>query len=119
MSVRVAVASKDGVMVHQHFGRATHFQIYDLDEAGFQFVETRENTPSCHFDQTAEGESHEPVVRLLADCRIVLVARIGPGATQVLRSRGLTAYETPMYIEDALQRLVAVSKMKIISKGGN
>ena len=30
MAARVAVASRDNVVIHQHFGKATHFQIYDL-----------------------------------------------------------------------------------------
>ncbi|OPY88432.1 MAG: FeMo cofactor biosynthesis protein NifB [Syntrophaceae bacterium PtaU1.Bin231] len=108
MTMRVAVASRDNVTVHQHFGRATHFQIYDLEGDGFRFVETRENTPSCHPNTWEQEEnSHGRVVRLLADCRIVLVARIGPGARDVLLANGLKVYELPMYIDDALRKLIA------------
>jgi predicted Fe-Mo cluster-binding NifX family protein len=115
MATRVAVASKDGVMVHQHFGRATHFQIYALEEDGFRFIETRENRPSCDPDNyERETESHERVVRLLADCRIVLVARIGLGAREVLEAHGLEAFEIPTFIDDALHRIIAETKQKTI-----
>ncbi len=111
MATRVAVASRDRVMVHQHFGRATHFQIYDLEGGGFRFVETRENIPSCEPGSGRQaGESHERVVRLLADCRVVLVARIGPGARDVLLTNGLKPYETPMFIDEALQKLIALEE---------
>jgi len=119
MTTRVAVASRDGVTVHQHFGRATHFQIYDLNGdgggSGFGFVETRENEPSCLPDSwEREEESHERVVHLLADCQVVLAARIGPGARDVLQRCGLKVYETPMAIDEALKRLIAAH----IRKGG-
>jgi nitrogen fixation protein NifX len=111
MATRVAVASRDRVMVHQHFGRATHFQIYDLEGGEFRFVETRENIPSCEPGSgRREGESHEHVVRLLADCHVVLVARIGPGAREVLLTHGLKPYETPMFIDEALEKLIAAEK---------
>ncbi|MDA8126253.1 MAG: dinitrogenase iron-molybdenum cofactor biosynthesis protein [Deltaproteobacteria bacterium] len=127
MATRVAVASRDGVTVHQHFGRATHFQIYDLygerkDEAegsGFSFVETRENEPSCRSDSgEREEEAHAGVVRLLADCQVVLAARIGPGAFEVLNRQGLKVYETPMDIDRALERLIGAEARKIKGKGG-
>ena len=119
MATRVAVASSDMVMVHQHFGMATHFQIYDLEWGGFRFVETRENIPSCGPDSgEQEEESHERVVRLLADCRVVLVARIGPGAREVLLAHGLKPYETPMFIDEALRKLIAASERKSILEGG-
>lgn len=119
MATRVAVASRDGVTVHQHFGRATHFQIYDVDGDGFRFVETRENQPSCHPDRwEREGESHEQVVRLLADCHVVLAARIGPGAREILQGHGMKAYETPLCIDDALKRLIAAGERKSNGNGG-
>jgi len=119
----VAVASRDGVTVHQHFGRATHFQIYELNRdgggCGFRFLETRENEPACLPDSwEREGQAHERVVRLLADCQIVLAARIGPGARDVLQGHGLKVFEAPMAIEEALKRLIAAGVGKSNEKGG-
>jgi predicted Fe-Mo cluster-binding NifX family protein len=78
MAIRVALASRDGVVVHQHFGKATHFQIYDIEDGASRFVEVRENTPTC----SANGEeAHIRVLSLLSDCQAVVVSRIGPGAS--------------------------------------
>jgi predicted Fe-Mo cluster-binding NifX family protein len=106
MAERIAVASRDNVVVHQHFGRTTHFQIYDLTDSGFTFVETRENTPSCGASQENGAESHEKVVELLSDCKAVLVAKIGPGAVEVLNAHNLKAFVAPESIESALAKLV-------------
>ena len=104
MATRVALASRDGIVVHQHFGRATHFQIYDLTDDGFVFVETRENTPSCGSSET-EIDAHSKVVELLKDCSAVVVARIGPGAIEVLNAHGLKHYVLPESIDSALHKL--------------
>ncbi len=106
MATRVAVASRDRVIVHQHFGRATHFQIYDLTEDGITFVETRENTPSCG-SSDVEADAHGRVIDLLKDCSAVVVARIGPGAIEVLNDHGLKHYVLPQSIDTALRKLIA------------
>ena len=75
--------------------------------------------PSCHpAQEMEESQSHERVVRLLSDCRIVLVARIGPGAQKVLMAHGLRAYEAPVFIEDALRKLIAAGARNFTSYGG-
>jgi len=49
MSIKVAVASNDGKVINQHFGHAQEFLIFDLNDDGtFEFVETRENVPTCN-----------------------------------------------------------------------
>lgn len=106
MVTRVAVASRDGVVVHQHFGRATHFQIYEIDGGEFKHIGVRENQPSC-----SPGEDpvdpHKDVVDLLSDCRAVLVARIGPCAAQALKAKGIEYWETQDFIDKSISRLIA------------
>ena len=45
MDVKIAIASSDGLTVNEHFGRAHCFRIYRLNDAGYEFVELRENIP--------------------------------------------------------------------------
>jgi nitrogen fixation protein NifX len=111
MTKRVAVASRDNVVVHQHFGKATHFQIYDLSADGFAFVETRENTPTCGAIREGGVETHERAIELLWDCEAVIVARIGPGAVEVLNAHNLKYFEIPESIESALTRLIKSDKL--------
>lgn len=42
MEYLVAVSSRDGVMIHQHFGHTEAFQILKVENNGrFSFLETR------------------------------------------------------------------------------
>jgi Uncharacterized conserved protein len=101
---RVAVASTDGKYVNEHFGRAKQFLVFELNDDGYQFIELRQNEPSCHVAQSDEG-GHFHTVQLLEDCKAVLVARIGPGAEQYLLQHGLKALIIPDFIDEALKQV--------------
>jgi predicted Fe-Mo cluster-binding NifX family protein len=103
--LRVAVASADGKFVHQHFGRATHFQVFDLNGSHLSFVETRLATPACGGPDGHNQVQVEALVELVSDCDVVLVAQIGPGATAQLAHRGVRVFEIQDFIPDALQAL--------------
>ena len=112
MSLRVAVASNDGKVINQHFGHAQEFLIFDLNDDGtFEFVETRENIPTCN------GGDHsisalDSTLDIIKDTKIVLVSQIGPGASQYLISNGIQPFMMPTYIDEALEKL-AVNLKKI------
>ncbi|HBE77582.1 MAG TPA: dinitrogenase iron-molybdenum cofactor biosynthesis protein [Firmicutes bacterium] len=104
MSERVAVASTDGKFVNEHFGRAKQFLIFELHENGYQFIELRQNQPSCHVESPDES-AHLQTVKLLADCKAVLVARIGPAAEQYLVQHGIKPLIIADFINEALQQV--------------
>lgn len=56
MFLRVAVASTDGKYVNDHFGRAKQFLIFDINGSEYQFLELRQNTPSCNLEGTDENK---------------------------------------------------------------
>ncbi|GHV52652.1 hypothetical protein FACS1894206_01790 [Deltaproteobacteria bacterium] len=99
----VAVASGDGLDIDQHFGQAKRFLIYAVDRNGFELVEDR--------IVTVEAADHEAGLEqrsaLLSDCRLVLVARIGPGAAAALKRKGLDVLAVTGSIEARLRRLIA------------
>ena len=103
MAYRVAVASTDGKYVNDHFGRARQFLIFEISPDGYQFIELRSNIPSCNLEEAGESK-HSKTLELLADCRAVLVARIGPGAERVLTERGIKALTIPDFIDEALKQ---------------
>ena len=104
MAFRVAVASTDGKYVNEHFGRAKQFMVFELDDNGYQFLELRENQPSCHVEN-ADESGHLQTVKLLKDCKAVLVARIGPGAEQYLVENGIKPLVIPDFIDEALKQV--------------
>ena len=103
MSNRVAVASTDGKYVNEHFGRAKQFLIFELGENDYQFLELRENQPSCHVESSDES-AHLQTVKLLGDCKAVLVARIGPAAEEYLLQHGIKPLIIPDFIDEALKQ---------------
>lgn len=115
--MKVAVASQNGVLVHQHFGRATQFLVYEIEGAQFRHVDTRPNTPSCGTAADEDGApSHSPdpmsrTVDLVRDCRAVVVAQIGPGAVEKLSRHGVLAFVIHDYIDSALTRLIASGRL--------
>ncbi len=118
MLFRVAVASNDGKIINQHFGHAKQFLIFDIDDKGnFEFIELRENVPSCSGGKHSSG-SMESTIELIKDVDIVLVSQIGPGASQSLISNGIQPYMMPTYIDEALEKLGSkfVNEKKTVKK---
>ncbi|MCD8355334.1 MAG: hypothetical protein LUE11_01990 [Clostridia bacterium] len=103
--LRVAAASTDGKVINEHFGHASRFHVFELDEDGFRFVESRTVQPCCNGGEHSI-ESFEKVAAVLADCTAILVAKIGEGAASFLETKGLTVFESPFLIEKVLDKLV-------------
>jgi predicted Fe-Mo cluster-binding NifX family protein len=114
MKYRAAFASSDGKVVNQHFGRTRQFLIVDIDEESktWEYVETRENTPSCD-GGTHSQEALEQAAGIVGDCRAVFVARIGAGAQSLLAEKNIQAIELPYPMEDVIHALLH-AKVKLI-----
>lgn len=85
--LRVAVGGADGGKVDQHFGQAEAFLIYDVGADGAALVESR------HIDglATAGEDRRAAIVRILADCRMLLVAKVGETPKAMLAAAGIEA----------------------------
>lgn len=104
---RIAVATSDGIVVNQHFGRADKFRIYDINQDNtFDFKEERTVGPVCQAGSHDDLQMKESVSRL-TDCKYVLVSRIGQGAINALEQMGINPMELPGIIEESVQKLVA------------
>lgn len=101
-SLKMAVASSDGKVINQHFGKARRFIIIESDGEGIKVLEVRENAPACG---TLEYGGHEDdaldrSISLIGDCDAVLCSRVGGGAAEALLSRGIEPVEAPGFIEE-------------------
>lgn len=109
---KIAVASSDGIVVNNHFGRAKDFYIYQIDEEErIHFLEKRNVEPVC------EGGNHDDEkLRLnlekLSDCQYLLVSRIGNGAAGMAAGLGIESYEIPGIIEESIEQLIKYIKIK-------
>ena len=109
---KIAVASSDGIVVNNHFGRAKEFYIYQIDDKEqIHFLEKRKVTSVC------EGGNHDNErlktnLEKLGDCKYLLVSRIGSGAASVAESLGIESYEISGMIEESIEQLIQYIKIK-------
>ncbi|MBQ8877644.1 MAG: dinitrogenase iron-molybdenum cofactor biosynthesis protein [Lachnospiraceae bacterium] len=111
---RIAVATSDGIVVNQHFGKADTFRIYDINQDNtIDFKEERAVDPVC------QGGVHDDMkmkesVSCLIDCKYVLASRIGQGAINALEQVGINPMELPGIIEESIRRLVAYDEVQAL-----
>lgn len=109
---RIAVASSDGIVINQHYGRASLFGIYDvLQNNTIHLVETRKTVPVCQAGDH-DYDRMEENIQCLLDCKYVLVSRIGLGAAALLEQKGIIPVELPGMIEESVQRLISYEKIQ-------
>lgn len=88
MTLKVAVASKTGVAVDEHFGHAKVFRIYQVSIGCAELLESRDVDHYClggHGDRSAL----EKILDTIEDCDAVFVARVGDGPADKLLARGV------------------------------
>jgi nitrogen fixation protein NifB len=76
LTARVAVATKGGGLVDQHFGHAREFLVYDVARDGARLVGRRATETYCVGGE-GQDDALDVALRALADCDAVLVAKIG------------------------------------------
>ena len=75
----MAVPTKGGGVINEHFGHAREFLIYEASPAGVRFIGHRKTMPYCEGGDTCgDGESAlDETIRVLAGCEVVLCSKIG------------------------------------------
>ncbi|WP_282342448.1 nitrogenase cofactor biosynthesis protein NifB [Pseudomonas sp. PS02288] len=88
----MAVATKGGGLVNEHFGHAREFLIYEASPAGVRFIgHRRVETPYCEGDSSCgQGESAlAKIIDALEGCRAVLCAKVGYEPWSALENAGI------------------------------
>lgn len=91
--ILVAVATKGGGVVNQHFGHAKEFQIFEVDGRESKFVGHRKIDLYCQGGY-GEAATLEEIVKAIADCKGVLVSKIGDCPKEKLEEAGVATFET-------------------------
>ena len=96
--ILVAVATKGGGLVNQHFGHAKEFMIYEVDANEARFVGHRK---VAHYCQGGYGEEAtlEGIISTVADCKAVLASKVGPCPQKELEKAGVRVVEAYDVIE--------------------
>ena len=87
-AARVAVATRGGGRVDQHFGHAREFLVYDVSPGGAKLAGVRKVASYC---QGGDGDEDalSATLRALAGCEAVLVARVGRCPRDQLTAAGI------------------------------
>jgi len=88
LSVLLAVATKGGGRVNEHFGHVTEFQVFEVSATQALFVGHRRVDQYC---QGGDGDDAQlpSVVRAINDCHAVLVAKMGACPKDELTAAGV------------------------------
>ncbi|MBB2190386.1 nitrogenase cofactor biosynthesis protein NifB [Gluconacetobacter azotocaptans] len=86
----VAVATKGGGRINQHFGHAKEFQIYEVSPAGVTFVGHRKAEQYCE-GGWGEDATLDGVIAALEGVRVILCAKIGDCPRESLSAAGIEA----------------------------
>lgn len=94
--ILVAVATKGGGVVNQHFGHAKEFQVFEVDGVDVSFVGHRKVD---HYCQGGYGEEATlaNIISTISDCKAVLVSKVGEYPQELLQKAGVEpvqGYET-------------------------
>jgi len=89
--VLMAIATKGGGIINQHFGHATEFLVYEASDDGVRFIGPRRadqycvGQDTCNEDESTLGR----VIAALEGCEVMLSARIGLPPYEALEEAGI------------------------------
>lgn len=106
----IAVASKDGKDINQHFGHAERFLIYDVSEDNATLIDEKEVERYCSYDPDHPLRGHilTGIAEALQGCRAVVSAQIGEHPRRELYGLGIEPYAITGPIEPTLLELVKI-----------
>jgi len=106
----IAVATKNGKEIDQHFGHAERFLIYEVDGNSANLVDEKKVDRYCSFDQDhpLRGNLLRKIGEALAGCRAVACAQIGQAPLMEMERLGIDVFTVEGPIRKALVELAKV-----------
>jgi nitrogenase molybdenum-iron protein alpha/beta subunit/MoaA/NifB/PqqE/SkfB family radical SAM enzyme len=113
--LRIAVASKKGIAVDQHFGQATEFYIYEYKNGNISLKERRPVTKYCRgIEDCDEGEDKVgQSIETISDCHAMIALRIGEIPKALLQERGIQVFTDCDYIEASIKKLIGCAQKAV------
>ncbi|MEN9353786.1 MAG: nitrogen fixation protein [Fibrobacterota bacterium] len=116
ITVLLAVATKGGGRVNEHFGQVSEFQIYEASSSGAKFVGHRRVDLYCQ-DGFGEEMSLATIIRAINDCHAVFVSKIGHCPKETLSEAGIEPTEA--YAMEFIESSVIDWYSKYVAKVGS
>jgi len=92
-SVLVAIATKGGGRINQHFGHAKEFQVYEVSGRGIEFIGHRKVEGYCQ-GGWGEDATLDTVIEALEGVDVVLCSKIGDCPRESLEAAGIDATDS-------------------------
>ncbi len=106
----IAVASKDGREINQHFGHAERFLIYEVEQDNVNLVDEKKVERYCSFDPENPLRSRvlKEIGAALRGCRAVATAQIGEHPRGELENLGIEPFVVSGPIKTTLVELAKI-----------
>lgn len=103
----IAVASRDGISIDQHFGHADRFLIYEVADGGSRLVDEKKVERYCTYDQDhpLRADLLRAIAEALAGCRVIVCAQIGQRPQMELERLGFDTFVADGPIKPTLAEL--------------
>ncbi|MBH1941713.1 nitrogenase cofactor biosynthesis protein NifB [Mobilitalea sibirica] len=109
-SVHIAVATKNGTLVDQHFGQVSELYIYEYKNGASFYKERRPIKKYC--DGASECNNNEykikAIMEAISDCTAVITMRIGEGPKNQLKQQGIRVFTMYDRVEDCVLQAAAL-----------
>lgn len=106
----IAVASKDGKEINQHFGHAERFLIYLVEEGDAKLVDEKRVERYCSFEPEHPLRGHllRGIAEALHGCRAVVSAQMGEHPKAELERVGIEPFVADGPIKSTLLELAKI-----------
>jgi predicted Fe-Mo cluster-binding NifX family protein len=106
----IAVASKDGREINQHFGHAERFLIFAVEGTEARLVDEKKVERYCTYDADHPLRAHvlKAIADALAGCRAVVCAQIGLAPQMEMERFGIDTFVADGAIRPTLIELAKV-----------
>ncbi|NJD91404.1 MAG: dinitrogenase iron-molybdenum cofactor biosynthesis protein [Geobacter sp.] len=106
----IAVATKDGKEINQHFGHAERFLIYDVSDAAVKLVDEKKVERYCTYDEAHPLRGHvlRGMATALEGCSAIACSQVGPAPQEEMARLGFPVYALQGEIKPALVDLSKV-----------
>jgi nitrogen fixation protein NifB len=113
----MAIATKGGGIINQHFGHATEFLVYEASDDGVRFIGHRRADQYCVGEDTCNEDESTlgRVIAALEGCEVMLSARIGLPPYEALEEAGIQPISE--YAMEPIEESVAKVYQEMLESG--
>ncbi|MDF2610621.1 MAG: nifB [Lachnospiraceae bacterium] len=104
--IQIAVATKSGMVVDQHFGQVSELYVYEYNNGSAVFKERRPIKKYCSGTEDCDNSEDKitGIINTISDCDAVIVMRIGEAPKMKLTQKGIKVFTTYDRIEDSVKK---------------